>query len=66
MQTTPKDATQWSGRAMAAAQKVSSATVQRIWKKVSVRESPGRASGEVCPVRLGVLGSGLGGHPVVR
>jgi transposase len=31
--TTPKDATQWSVRAMAAAQKVSSATVQRIWKK---------------------------------
>jgi transposase len=33
MKTTPKDATQWSVRAMAAAQKVSSATVQRIWKK---------------------------------
>ena len=33
MRTTPKDATQWSVRAMAAAQKVSSATVQRIWKK---------------------------------
>ena len=31
--TTPQDATQWSVRAMAAAQKVSSATVQRIWKK---------------------------------
>ena len=28
-----KDATQWSVRAMAATQKVSSATVQRIWKK---------------------------------
>ncbi len=33
MKTTPKDATQWSVRAMAAVQKVSSATVQRIWKK---------------------------------
>jgi len=33
MRTVPKDATQWSVRAMAAAQKVSSATVQRIWKK---------------------------------
>src|SRR5207237_7370803 len=33
MKTTPKDATQWSVRAMAAAQNVSSATVQRIWKK---------------------------------
>ena len=33
MKTTPKDAAQWSVRAMAAAQKVSSATVQRIWKK---------------------------------
>jgi transposase len=33
MKTTPKDATQWSVRAMAAAQKVSSSTVQRIWKK---------------------------------
>ena len=33
MKTTPKDATQWSVRAMATAQKVSSATVQRIWKK---------------------------------
>jgi transposase len=33
MKTTPRDATQWSVRAMAAAQKVSSATVQRIWKK---------------------------------
>jgi transposase len=33
MKTTPKDATQWSVRVMAAAQKVSSATVQRIWKK---------------------------------
>ena len=33
MKTTPQDATQWSVRAMAAAQKVSSATVQRIWKK---------------------------------
>lgn len=33
MKTTPPDATQWSVRAMAAAQKVSSATVQRIWKK---------------------------------
>jgi transposase len=33
MKTTPKDATQWSVRAMAAAHKVSSATVQRIWKK---------------------------------
>jgi transposase len=33
MKTTPKGATQWSVRAMAAAQKVSPATVQRIWKK---------------------------------
>src|SRR5712692_6001796 len=33
MKTTPKDATQWSVRTMAAAQKVSSATVQRIWKR---------------------------------
>ena len=33
MKTTPKDATQWSVRAMAAVQRVSSATVQRIWKK---------------------------------
>src|SRR2546428_12708236 len=33
MKTTPKDATHWSVRAMAAVQKVSSATVQRIWKK---------------------------------
>lgn len=33
MKTSPKDATQWSVRAMAAVQKVSSATVQRIWKK---------------------------------
>lgn len=33
MKTTPKDATHWSVRSMAAAQKVSSATVQRIWKK---------------------------------
>jgi transposase len=33
MKTTPKDATQWSVRAMAATQKVSPATVQRIWKK---------------------------------
>jgi transposase len=33
MKTTPKDATHWSVRAMAVAQKVSPATVQRIWKK---------------------------------
>ncbi|HLZ41422.1 MAG TPA: IS630 family transposase [Candidatus Sulfotelmatobacter sp.] len=33
LKTTPKDATQWSVRTMAAAQKVSSATVQRIWKR---------------------------------
>jgi len=33
IKTTPKVATQWSVRVMAAAQKVSSATVQRIWKK---------------------------------
>jgi transposase len=33
MKTRPKDATHWSVRAMAAAQKVSSATVQRIWTK---------------------------------
>ena len=33
IQTTPKDATHWSIRTMAASQKVSPATVQRIWKK---------------------------------
>ncbi len=33
IKTTPKDATHWSIRAMAASQKVSPATVQRIWKK---------------------------------
>jgi len=33
MKTTPKDATHWSVRTMAASQKVSPATVQRIWKK---------------------------------
>ena len=33
IRTTPKDATHWSVRAMAAAQKVSPATVHRIWKK---------------------------------
>jgi transposase len=33
MKTTPKDATHWSVRAMAASQKVSPATVQRIWKR---------------------------------
>src|SRR5579864_2616152 len=33
MKTTPKDATHWSVRALAASQKVSPATVQRIWKK---------------------------------
>ena len=33
IRTTPKGATHWSVRAMAAAQKVSPATVQRIWKK---------------------------------
>ena len=33
VKTTPKDATHWSVRAMAASQKVSPATVQRIWKK---------------------------------
>jgi len=33
MKTTPKDATHWSIRAMAAARKVSPATVQRIWAK---------------------------------
>jgi transposase len=33
MKTAPKDATHWSVRAMAASQKVSPATVQRIWKK---------------------------------
>lgn len=31
--TTPKDATHWSTRTMAASRKVSAATVQRIWKK---------------------------------
>lgn len=33
MKTLPKNATHWSVRTMAALQKVSSATVQRIWKK---------------------------------
>ena len=33
IKTTPKDATHWSVRAMAASQKVSPATVQRIWRK---------------------------------
>src|ERR1700752_2118622 len=33
MKTTPKDATHWSVPAMAASQKDSTATVQRIWKK---------------------------------
>jgi transposase len=33
MKTTPKDATHWSTRTMAASQKVSQTTVQRIWKK---------------------------------
>ena len=33
IKTTPKDATHWSVRTMAASQKVSAATVQRIWKK---------------------------------
>mgnify|MGYP003704793795 CR=1 FL=1 len=32
-QTVPKDATHWSTRTMAAAQGVSPATVQRIWRK---------------------------------
>ena len=33
MKTTPKDATHWSVRTMAVSQKVSPASVQRIWKK---------------------------------
>ena len=33
LKTVPRDATQWSLRTSAAAQKVSAATVQRIWKK---------------------------------
>ena len=33
IRTRPKDAMQWSVRAMAASQKVSPATVQRIWRK---------------------------------
>jgi transposase len=33
IRTTPKDATHWSLRTMAISQKVSPATVQRIWKK---------------------------------
>jgi transposase len=33
MKTTPQDATHWSVRAMATSQKVSAATVQRIWRK---------------------------------
>jgi hypothetical protein len=37
MKTTPKDATHWSIRAMAAAQKVSAATVQRIWAKYKLQ-----------------------------
>jgi transposase len=33
IKTKPPDATHWSARAMAASQKVSPATIQRIWKK---------------------------------
>jgi transposase len=33
MRTVPRDATHWSVRSMAASQGVSSATIQRIWKK---------------------------------
>jgi transposase len=33
MKTTPKNATHWSLRTLAASQKVSPATIQRIWKK---------------------------------
>lgn len=33
IRTTPRDATHWSVRTMAASQKLSPATVQRIWKK---------------------------------
>lgn len=33
IRTTPRDATHWSVRAMAASQKLSPATVQRIWRK---------------------------------
>jgi len=33
LKTVPRDATQWSLRTLAATQKVSAATVQRIWKK---------------------------------
>src|SRR3954447_2750026 len=33
LKTVPRDATQWSLRTLATAQKVSAATVQRIWKK---------------------------------
>ena len=33
IRTTPRDATHWSVRTMAASQKVSPATVQRIWRK---------------------------------
>jgi transposase len=50
MKTTPKDATQWSVRAMAAMQKVSSTTVQRIWKKHKLQ--PHRVESQrsaVCP-----------------
>jgi putative transposase len=48
MRTVPKDATHWSVRSMAASQKVSPATVLRMWKKhklqprrVESRDSPG-------------------------
>jgi hypothetical protein len=37
-----------------------------LYNIVSVRESPGRASAEACPAWFGVLGSSLGGRPVVR
>jgi hypothetical protein len=47
MKTTPKDATQWSVRAMAAAQKVSSATAQRILPMPRICSSVCR---KVCPV----------------
>jgi transposase len=37
LNTTPKDATHWSTRTMARAQKVSAATVQRIWQAHGLR-----------------------------
>jgi transposase len=44
MKTTPKEATHWTIRAMAASQKVSPATVQRIWSSVTIRNLLGKCA----------------------